>query len=302
MSNMKANPITWERLRGIFNFPKPVLKVTESQFDYFDAELCNLARTPYDEIDFGDLWYYHHDLAYVDLQPDLFAYLFPVCLMDWHRSLLDNEACSHGDSEFHYGVVHGNVLEKMLSPSQREQVESVFRDSMLYRLDRERGFVSDGQHLTAYAWMSRLSSLGLCSQAVPGIFQSWWELESPGHAVAVLQYCSGLMYFDGENPLFDVWIEGRNVGCVLLWDNDSQVYDRGWLDENIAFVRNFITVDRVMQVVRNAADKLGNEQEGELARRMVGNLGDRQRLELLQSRVAELPDLLVSTSPERWTL
>ncbi|RIK75831.1 MAG: hypothetical protein DCC68_20530 [Planctomycetota bacterium] len=297
---MKTDPITWERLRAIFGYPKPVFDVTERQFDYFDAELHQLARTAYDKIDFGDLWYYHHDLAYVDLQPDLFAYLFPACLMDWHRTLLDNEACSHGDSEFHYGVVHGNVLEKMLSPKQREQVESAFRDSMLYRLNRERGFVSDGKQPTAYASMARLSSLGLVSHAVPSIFQSWWELESPGHAVAALQYCSALMYFDGENPLFDVWIEGRNVGCVLLWENDSHFLDRGWSEANVGFLRRFITLERVTQVIRNAADKLCDEPEGALARRVVADLGDRR--ELLHHRVAELPELLASANPERWTV
>jgi len=74
--------ISWTRVRAIFNDPKLPEHIWQSQFDGFDEELQRLARTPYDEIDFSDLWYYHHDLAYVDLQPDLFAYLFPVCLMD----------------------------------------------------------------------------------------------------------------------------------------------------------------------------------------------------------------------------
>lgn len=67
------DPITWQRLRDIFGNPKPVLHVTERQFDGGDQALHQLAQTPYEEIDFGDLWYYHHDLAYVDLQPELFA-------------------------------------------------------------------------------------------------------------------------------------------------------------------------------------------------------------------------------------
>ena len=79
--------IDWQRARRIFNYPKPPSSVLERQFDYFDDELQKLATTPYDEIDFGDLWYYHHDLAYVELQPEVFAYLFPVCLMDWHITL-----------------------------------------------------------------------------------------------------------------------------------------------------------------------------------------------------------------------
>ncbi|MCA9172516.1 MAG: hypothetical protein KDB23_32850, partial [Planctomycetales bacterium] len=143
-------PITWERLRAIFGNPPIVKEVWERQFDYFDAELQQLGRTPYDQIEFGDLWYYHHDLAYVELQPELFAHLFPVCLMDWHCSLIANQTCAHGDSEFHKGVRQGDVFDEMLTTAQRMQVESVFRDSMLYRLDQERGFAFDGMHTPAF--------------------------------------------------------------------------------------------------------------------------------------------------------
>lgn len=78
------------------------MNVTERQFDGNDEKLKELGRTGHADVNPGDLWYYHHDLAYVDLQPELFAHLFPVCLMDWHRTLLADESCSHGDSEFHY--------------------------------------------------------------------------------------------------------------------------------------------------------------------------------------------------------
>src|SRR4051794_19956218 len=79
-------PIGWERARAIFGDPRPPRTVWERQFDYCDADLRRLATTPYDRIDFADLWYYYHDLAYVELQPDLFDYLFPACLVDWQRS------------------------------------------------------------------------------------------------------------------------------------------------------------------------------------------------------------------------
>lgn len=115
------DPITWKRLKAIFDNPKPVEHVWQHQFDYDDGKLKELALTKHEEIDFGDMWYYHHDLAYMELQPELFKYLFPVCLMDWHQSLSANESCSHGDSEFHHGIIHGNVLDKMLTPTRRRQ-------------------------------------------------------------------------------------------------------------------------------------------------------------------------------------
>ena len=68
-------PITWERARRIFGDAGPPDKVTQHQFDGFDEVLERLAQTPQERIDFGDLWYYHHDLAYQELQPDLFVLL-----------------------------------------------------------------------------------------------------------------------------------------------------------------------------------------------------------------------------------
>jgi hypothetical protein len=70
-------------VRRIFGDPRPPVVVTEPQFDGFDEKLRRMARTRWEELDFSDLRYYHHDLACVELEPDLFDYLFPVCLMDW---------------------------------------------------------------------------------------------------------------------------------------------------------------------------------------------------------------------------
>lgn len=297
---MNDDPITWERLRAIFGDPGTVSRVSESQFDFFDDKLQEMGRTPYDRIDFGDLWYYHHDLAYVELQPELFAHLFPVCLMDWHRTLLANEPCSHGDSEFHYGVINGDVFAKMLTPTQRDQVESVFRDSMLHRLDQERGFLYDGMDTPAYGWMFRLNSLGLISNELTELWREWWNVGTPGRAVAALQFCSGLMYFDGENPLFELWTCDRGGGGPYLWENDAFVYDRGWPSKNVDFVREFVTTQQVARVVQDATHILHGEPEETTASRIAADLGD--RLELVESRVAELPELLGAKQAEGWTV
>ena len=298
---MSSDPITWRRLRAIFNNPKRAEYVTERQFDHFDDKLQELGRTRFDQIDFGDLWYYHHDLAYVELQPELFAHLFPVCLMDWHRTLLANQSCSHGDSEFHYGIIHGDVMSKMLTADQREQVEAVFRDSMLHRLDKERGFLYSGLNTPAYGWMSRLNSLGLFSKELPTLWQQWWDVNTPGRAVAVLQYCSGLMYFEGENPLFEIWTRSRGGGGPCLWEHDAYIYDRGWPSENVDFARDFVTPERVTRVVRNAAHTLQSEPEGEVASKIANELDD--RLELIEARTSELPKLLGSKKQaEGWSV
>lgn len=293
--------IDWQRARSIFGCPKPPTSVWERQFDDFDDELQNLATTPYEAIDFGDLWYYHHDLAYVELQPDLFAYLFPVCLMDWHMTLQSNESCSHGDSEFHYGLLHGKVLEKMATPAQRQQIAEFFCDSLLERLDLERGLYFSGSGASAYGWMSRFNSLGIVTPIIPNIWKAWWSLETVGRAVAAVQYLSGLMYFDGENPVFERWTPDKGGGGPYLWGNDSLIRDTGWMPENADFLASVLTLEFVEEQLKRAAIRLNGQPECDTARQLVDDIEDRR--ELVESRTAELPSLLRERStPDGWSV
>lgn len=294
------DPITWRRLREIFGNPPLVNNVTQRQFDYNDDKLKELGRTPYNQVSFDDLWYYHHDLAYSELQPELFAHLFPVCLMDWHLTLQANRACSHGDSEFHYGIIQGNVFDTMLNKSKRAQVEEVFRDSFLYRIDQERGFIYSGASTPANRWIFRLNSLGLFLEALPQLWKDWWGVATPGRAVALLQYCSGFMYFEGENPLFEAWDPDQGGGGPYLWEHDANVYDRGWTEANLLFLRNFLTVDQVGQGIREATARLQHEPEREIADQI--NAEVEVRRDLIETRVTELPTLLATSQSMGWTI
>lgn len=284
--------VNWDRARGIFGNPRPPKTVTEQQFDGFDEDLQRLAITSYEEMDFSDFWYYHHDLAYVDLQPDLFAYLFPACLMDWQQTLLANEACSHGDSEFHYGLRHGQVLEKMLTAEQRQEVYDFLGDGFLDRLDQERGFVYSGMGTPAYGWMYRLNSLGLIMPDIAPLWEAWWEIPSAGAAVAAIQYCSGLMYHEGENPLFSGWTKDGGGGGPYLWESDSNIQDSGWMPGNVTFLEQRLTSNFVESGLHRALAKLVGEPEEMTARRIVENLPSCG--ELVAKRVRELPEMLAA--------
>src|SRR5258708_1515445 len=102
--------ITRDRIVNVLGpAPKPQ-NVWEEQFDYFDDELRALAHVDWDRVRDEDLWYYFHDLAHVQLQPDLFRHLFPTCLRFWYETLMRNEGTSYGDSDFHYALMEGKIL------------------------------------------------------------------------------------------------------------------------------------------------------------------------------------------------
>jgi hypothetical protein len=171
---------------------------------------------------------------------------------------------------------------------------------MLCRLDHERNSENSGMGSPAYGWMYRLNSLGLLMEHLPGLWKTWWDLETPGRAVSALQYCSGLMYLEGENPLFEMWTPERGGGGPYLWDNDSLVYDRGWTDSNVGFISEYLTSTRVADVVRQAAKRLAKEAEGETAAQIAAQIDE--TMELIELRVKELPMLLSCNESTGWTV
>jgi hypothetical protein len=286
--------ISWERVRAIFGNAQPPKVIWEEQFDFFDEDLRRIAATPFQEIDGADLWYYFHDLTYQDLQPDLFQYLFPVCLMDWHKTLSRNESCSHGDAEFHRAISHGDILNKRLTSDQRDEVMAFFRDSFLVRLDDERGIEKSDSSTSAYGWISRFNSLATVMPQIEMIWSPWWSVATPGRAVCLLQYCSGLIYDSCDNPLFDPWTRERGGGGPYLWENDSFIFDRGWMEPNIDFLRRTLTLDYVIDRITRAADRLQSEPEYELAQKVVEAAMNRRKI--LELRIEELPRRLENTN------
>jgi hypothetical protein len=284
------------RARRIFGNPKPPTKVWEKQFDYFDRELQKLARKPYDQIDEGDLWYYFLDLSYVEkLQPDLFNYLFPACLEFWYDTLLRNESAEPGGAEFHSSLLSGRILEKMVISVQREAIFDFFEDGLLDRIDQERGFIYAGSQTPANAWIARFNSVGLVAPRIRQIWTRWWEMNSCGQAVAALQYASGLMYLQGENPLFGVWTPTEGGGGPYLWENDSAVHESGWLQENTSFLMEQLSVDYIANKIEQAASKLAGEPEEEKATQLISDLDDRRMI--VDRRIKELP-VLLSRAPQ----
>ncbi|MBN1910022.1 MAG: hypothetical protein JW818_09805 [Pirellulales bacterium] len=283
------NP-AWKQARSIFHNSAPPREVWEKQFDFFNDELQRLCSTAWQEIDFADLWFYYHDLAYVELQPEVFSYLFPVCLMAWQDTLTKNVSCASGDAEFHYAVHQGKVFDKMLKAGQKDKVFQFFKDAFITRLDQERGFIYLGSKTPAYGWMCRFNSLGIVMPRIDLLWESWWTLETPGRAVAAIQYISGLVYPPGHNVLFPAWTPEHGGGEPPLLAHDSRIVDSGWMKENTDFLHGVLSREFVVEKLRDAVTLLAHESEHELARQVERDLP--RHLALVERRVEELPVLL----------
>jgi len=286
--------------------PKPQ-RVLEEQFDGFNDALGEMARMDWDRVPDDYLWYYFHDLAYVELQADLFRHLFPACLKYWCDTLMRNEGASRGDSDFHYALMRGQILEKMLSESERRSLYDFFRDGFLDRIEAERGFayeqsrvpmISSGK--SANAWIFRFNSLGIVAPVIRQIWESWWTLDHPGKAVCAVMYASGLVYLKGENPIYGVWTPEYGGGGPYLTEIDSPLFDWTWRTDNLSFLRETLSAGYVTQKLDEAAGTLSDCPEAVLARRVADDA--KTRKDVIEIRIDDLLENLarVQLGKDRW--
>ena len=286
--------------------PKPQT-VWERQFDGNDEALAKMAQMDWDRVPDDYFWYYFLDLAYVDLQPDLFRHLFPACLKYWYDTLMRNEGASYGDGDLHYALVRGQIPEKMLSPSERQSLRDFFCDGFLDRIEAERGFIYEqsGDSMiasgkSANAWIFRFNTLGIVAPVIQQIWEAWWALDRPGMAACAVMYASGLVYLKGENPIYGVWTPEYGGGGPYLTEIDSSIFDWGWREDNLTFLRRTLSVDYVIQKLDQAANALSDCPGTARARQVAGDA--KTRRDVIEIRIDDLLDNLsrVHLAKDRW--
>lgn len=286
--------------------PKPK-QVWEKQFDYFDKQLAEMAQMDWDRVPDGYLWYYFHDLAYSELQPDLFRHLFPACLKFWYDTLMRNEDASRGDSEFHNALMRGEILDQMLSEAEHRSLCEFFRDGFLDRVEAERGFVyeqssdpMEASGRSANAWIYRFNSLGIVAPVIRQIWEEWWRLDHPGKAVCAVMYTSGLVYWKGENPIYGVWTPEHGGGGPYLTENDASAFGWAWREDNLSFLRKTLSVNYVLEKLHQAANTLSDCPEGSVAKRVADEATTRK--DTIELRISDLVDNLarLDLNKDRW--
>jgi hypothetical protein len=137
---------------------------------------------------------------------------------------------------------------------------------------------------------------GLVIPCIERLWAPWWEAETRGRAIAILKYCSGLIYFEGENKPFGIQCLNRGRYGPFLWECDSSISFGGWLESNITFLRGVLSFDYVFEKIAAASNRLLNEPEHELAQMMLADAVSNR--EIVESRIAELPLLLSNAEPK----
>ena len=275
-----------ERCRAIFGNPAPPGSVWEGEFDNNDAALQELGRRDWRYIEAGSLnSYYILNLEYVEpLQPELFRYLFPICLAEWHRLLMSDNEFVNVDN-WYRALRRPYVFETMMTPEQGRDGRAFLVDSVLDRLDQERGFKGTP---ASVSWIGALNELGGSVLLMESLWSRWWSIDSPGKAVSALTYLSGLIYIKGENPILEKWTPERGGGGPYL----SEMVLEGWLPENLDVLRQYLTPEKIQSIVKLSARRLCDEPEAALAARMAVDAQGRR--DIITTQIDDLISVLTS--------
>ncbi|WP_194207589.1 hypothetical protein [Superficieibacter sp. 1612_C1] len=252
--NKKVALTVEERCRAIFGDEPPVRYVWEPEFDYADKELQALAATDWRDITEHQLsCYYVLNLVYNEpMQPELFRYLFPLCLAKWRERLLEDADRDHFDESLLQALRRPYLWREMMDASQRRQVRAFIIDTMLARMDNERGFG------VSLSWLSVFNDIGGTAPVMRIIWSRWWSLDSVGKAVCALQYAAHLIYACDDNIL------GGGAG----WYHPLS-YSDAWSQENWVFLYGALTPGKILEGVQAAAEKLRGEPEEDIAARIA---------------------------------
>jgi hypothetical protein len=240
--------------------------------------------------DFGD---YVDDICYMEtVQAELFAHLLPACLQVWRHDLLHNHRSDYaGNVEiFQSALARRPLLDDCLTPTRRAAVGAFMRDAVLDRIDREDSLSHAGQYASAYAWFFRLGAFAVMFPELEALWRAWWRFETPGQAVAALQYASCLLYEDRDNPIFAPWTREDGGGTPGLWETDGQIFDGHWKMENVLFFMETVTPEYLHNALGRAKGALAGALDSEVPARMLAEFAGQQPL--LEHRLAVLPDIL----------
>ena len=278
-----------------FGHPTPPEIITQAPFDLDSSHYERLCQTNDLPAPF-DIGCYIDDITYQDtLQPDLFLFLFTVCLRVWQFNLMQaHQSDYRGYMESFSGALAKHAgYKKQLTPSQYDAVNLFMRNVILDKIDQEVDLsIKRCRGVSPYDWIGATVTYGTVYQNLSKLWENWWRVTSKGRAIAMLKYVSGLMYAENENPLFTPWTRGKGGGPPALWNSDGHVYFQSWHQENLVYLRKTLTVDYLRTSITNAASLLEGEIDSTVPSKMVLDInnGDTQARAAL--RVEELLEYL----------
>lgn len=204
---------------------------------------------------------------------DDLRFLFPPILRIWDSTLYEHD--SWFTQHFHAEVCRTDFLERALSPTLREAACAFMVGVLSERIGSEQALSVKGAS-TSHDWFGYVASFGVFTNSIPALWSAIWESQQPGHAVALLQYLSCLIYED-SNPIFAPWTRDKGGGPPELWGFDSVGFDEAWKQENVSFMTTALTTARISDWLERASALHSDSQVSELSDCFLDELASKTR-------------------------
>ncbi len=292
MSDVQTDVVT--AFRRAYGKVAPPDKITQEVFEGSDAHLRRLVRLKADERPKPeDLREYIHDLRYTEIQATLLSYLLPFCLELWRQDVLGVEGYGGIIEDFYPVLADREIFDRHLTSKQCAAASQFIRGTILEEIDNQSGLFFQGGRTRSYRWVRALTTYGVLLPDIELLWSAWWSLNTVGRAVAAVQYISCLMYPENENPVFAPWTPNGGGGPPVLWDFEGHLYTHRWLEPNVTFLKRFLSMSSVRDVLDRAVHHLTAQPEHDVATQIQADLP--LLTEILEARCAELPRLLETT-------
>ncbi len=283
-----------DRLFRIFGEPTKPESYRQDQFDEADEALRRTANKAWHEIDQTDYWHYLMDLCYVELDQDLFDYLFPAFLIRWWEGMLNRTGGPESECDIYRAIDHGQVMTKMMDADRRSEVLSWMVDAYMEGVDAWGGqlsvaYSSNGPNdLHGPLWY--FHALGQSVPIIDSILGRLADVCTEGRAQWWLVFASGLIWNEDEAPMIPPWTPDGGGGGVYILESAASIYNHGYLGEHHAAIKDRLTYEFVHSRLCLAGQILQSTPQKEWSQLAVEEM--RKSPEYIELRIVRFMELL----------
>ena len=184
-----------------------------------------------------------------------FTFLLPGLARIWAEKDVPDEWYQEN---FWDALAKGEFMATQLSAILRGALNGFLEAAILRRLGLEARLTRIKGLASAHFWAHDLGGFARVSDSLESLWKSWWEVRTEGHARALLQYGSHLVYEELANPFFERTYSQGGGPCLLELGGRPWVY---WRDNNRRFLKRELTVESLEVAFARAVERLVDPEE-----------------------------------------
>lgn len=285
------SPVDYEGLKAAFSvLPKPQWVYGDSfEIDTDEVGVQRLVDSNPDTLKASDFWGYV-DTCVPGCMEDM-RYLLPPLLRIWEQSInqVDDAFAYH----FHNKLLQLGLFKKNLHGPLEPAVTSFMRRALSERIARESSLEVKGRQAT-HDWVGNFNAFGAFTYSFPQLWEEVWAAEQRGHAVAVLQYISALVFDEGDNPIFAEWQRKGGGGPLSVRSVNFDQEGAAWLEGNMEFLAQRLHVEYLLERLAAIEQRYARDEVAAMSAQIRDGIAERR--DVVAQRCRALPGAFTASA------